>query len=246
MKLILISVFLIFCSSKALSQKLKDPYECEKLEKKDSLLYSQLLKESKRVNYDKLAEKIIADLDKNEFSQPNLVVYIEDYYEAKKPIFYMEPCDCCFKRLAENPVYNDHLFLTQKNIKKIVEKFRINVIPRNATFGYFFYQKASEAENSKLRKIYKKTKKQKSGLYKDSSPNNHHFYYFPFNDKENLILVDQYPELNFNTLQLYFRNELGNKVSLNYRYDVDNIYKKSVSKLYQYKDGKWNDITLQK
>ncbi|MBD8084441.1 hypothetical protein [Chryseobacterium caseinilyticum] len=214
------------------------------MEKEDSATYRHLLRESRGVNYDKLAEKIIADLDKNEISKPNLVVYIEDYYKLKLPVINMEPCmGCCFSRLATNPVFNDYLFWTTKNIKRITEKFKVNVIPKNATFGYFFNDKASEHENSKLIKIYRKTKRQKSGIYSDNSPDNQPFYYFPFNNQENLTLIDQYPDINFNTIKLYFRNEVRNKVFVEYEYDVDNSYKRPVKRVYQYINREWTDIT---
>lgn len=240
-------IFLLFLACGnffAFSQEIRDTAECDNLQKKDTATYRQLIKESKGVNYDKLALKIISDLDKNELTKPNLVVHIKDYYQKKFPDFNMLPCPgCCFESLAENPVYNDYLFWTQKNIKRIVEKFRINVIPKNATYGYFFYDKASEFDNSKLKKIFKKTKHQKLGIYTDNSPNKKQFYYFPFNGKENLILVKQYPEINFNSLQLYFRNEVGNKVWVEYRYDVNNTYKESIEKLYRYNGKDWEDIT---
>lgn len=246
MRLFIIIFLSVLSISKISAQKLKDPYECDNLIKKDSAVYRQLLKESRGVNYDQLAQKIISDFDKNEFSQPNLVVYIKDFYEIEKPVFYMEPCmGCCFESVSEDPVYNDYKFWTPKNIKRIVRKFEVNVIPRNGTFGYFFYRKASESDTSKLRKIYRKTKKQKSGIYKDRSPDQQQFYYYPLNSKENITLIDQYPNTNFTTLRLYIRNEVGNKVSVEYRYDVDNMYKKSVVKLYQYQNGDWKDITRQ-
>lgn len=214
------------------------------MEKEDSATYRQLLRESRGVNYDQLAEKIITDLDKNELTKPNLVIYIEDYYKITTPKFNIEPClGCCFDRLATNPVFNDYIFWTKKNIKKINEKFNVNVVPRNATFGYFFYNKASENANSRLTTIYKKTKRQKSGIYLDNSPDKQPFYYFPNNNQKNLTLIDQYPERNFNTLQLYFRNEVRNKVFVEYNYDVENSYRQSVKKVYQYTNNEWKDIT---
>ncbi|KQT21436.1 hypothetical protein ASG31_16305 [Chryseobacterium sp. Leaf404] len=245
MKPLRASALLFFWSTLFLSQRLSDSTRCENLQKKDSADYFQMKKESRGVNYDRLSEKIISDIDSTELTQPSLVVEIRDYYMLKKPIFNMEPCKCCFEQLAANPVYNDTNFWTPKNIKKIVKKFKINVIPQNATFGYFFYEKASDGEKSKLKKIYRKSKRQKSGIYKDRSPDQQQFYYYPFNSKENITLIDQYPNINFTTLRLYIRNEVGNKVSVEYRYDVDNMSRKSVVKLYQYKNGDWKDITRQ-
>lgn len=80
-----------------------DTIKCGIFRKNDSILYSNLKKESGGVNYEKLTKKIINDIKWDSLKKPNLIFYIEDVGE--KPIlisgdaadFYSYSRDCSWR-----------------------------------------------------------------------------------------------------------------------------------------------------
>lgn len=208
----------------------------------DSILYRKLKEEAKKTNYSKLANEIIKDIDLSKLPEKNLIFIYND--KPFKMIFNNEPCKCCFESLSTNPVYNDPVFWSKKNIKLMVKEFKKNLIPRNGTRHVFIYDKLMSKSTTNFGKLTADTKKQKKGkyieMYNGSNEEEQNFFYFPFHKKEDLLLVKntETDNRNYDELYLKFTNYLGKIVTIRYEYNEDN----SIYKTYQYQNKKWVEI----
>ncbi|CEJ70278.1 hypothetical protein BN1195_02583 [Chryseobacterium oranimense G311] len=236
------------------SQSLKDTARCHNMQIADSVLYRKLKAESEDVNYKKLTQRIINDIDVSKIPSDNLIINYHD--KVTRNPFDNEPCECCFERLSDSPVYNDKVFWTKKNIEAIARILKKNIIPKNGLINQFIY----DLPNLKPTSIYERqpalnqlvvaTRKQKKGTYQKINIigtkryiDEESFFYFPYKN-ENLILnstsTDTGTTENFNTLELLFTNEPGRKITVEFTYNEH--YEGSTYKTYEYKNKHWQLI----
>ncbi len=243
---------MIFFFALISAQDVRRVQRCEERQKKDSILYKKLIYERKFINYDGLAIKIIKDIDLTKLPKQSLIfVYHERY--VPNP-FDNEPCFCCFEELSAKPNYNGTVFWTKKNIKLMVKKFKKNIIPRNDLRKEFIYDKLTSKSTTILRKLIVDTRKQKEGnyieMYKGKNLKEEQFFYYPFNNKKDLVIMNNtgMETKNYDELELIFTNQLYGKVSVEFRYNYNYAERyrseNSVIKTYQYQNKKWVEIPI--
>ncbi|QOW09888.1 hypothetical protein Q73A0000_05680 [Kaistella flava (ex Peng et al. 2021)] len=234
----LIPVFLFVLGFGQRSQKHYDSI-CSIAYKDDSILYLKLRKEARHVNYKKLTEKIINDIQWDSLKKANLIFYITSIKREFNPMDYHPMKTCEFDQKSKNPNYNDTIFWNKKNIEFIVKKYKKNLIPKIATS--FIYDKTNTFFVIGLNHFIEHTRKQKEGIFKDSRSHQEKFHYFAYEKQEKLVLDNE--EENYNQLFLSFTNELGNIVNVEYAYGDGALLKQyRVEKKYQYVNKKWIEI----
>lgn len=207
---------------------------CDLAYKSDSILYLKLKKESKHVNYNKLTEKIINDINWSKLNQPNLIFTV--IAKTKPNLTDVHPSGTCdFYRKSDNPNYNDSIFWTKKSINLMVNKYKKNIIP--TINDSFIYNKTSLFNIIGFNNLITRTIRQKVGSFNNGKK----FHYFNY-DKENELILSE-NEKNYDYLQLIFTNELENKVIVIYNYKLHSSYKsENVKKKYQYINKEWVEL----
>lgn len=212
----------------------------------DSIKYLKLKKEAKNVNYKKLTKKIVNDIKWDSLKKSNLIFSINDVRKRTIAIgvdasdFYSQDKDCSWRnQSSKNPNYNDTIFWSKKNINFIVKKYKKNLIPK--IFNTFIYDITETYFVIGLNNFIDYTRRQKVGNFINHWGDNRKFFYFPYIKNENLILNNE--QENYDQLILFFTNELGNIVKVEYKYgDRASIKQYSVEKKYQYINKEWAEI----
>ncbi|WP_300675359.1 hypothetical protein [Soonwooa sp.] len=233
-------LFLFLCLFGFGQKKIEyDASFCEDAYKKDSILYLKFRKEARHVNYKKLTEKIINDIQWDSLKKPNLIfTFIPQ--TAPSPMDYEPSQVCDFYYKTDKPNYNDTIFWSKNNINFIIKKYKKNVIPR--VISSFIDDERTFSNIIGYKSYIKQIKRQKEGVYKDSW-DNRKFYYFPYNKKEKLILNGR--DENYDELTLSFLNELGNIVIVEFEYGNTgrlSFYRRSIQKKYQYINKEWIEL----
>lgn len=215
-----------------------DPYrngcmaqDCKKLYEEGQLRLKRFQEESKLVDYDKLREKIIDDIDLTLFTFRNIVIFTKNlmlicgtgrqYY---CPSYYN----------YDTPVFSTKDFWNEKVILKLYEK-----LPKNIIFATNNEGEGSGVEYEKeltINKISKQVKIiNKYGIESDA------VLYFKF--KENQTKIK-----NYNSLSIKIsKNDFGNKVEVIVGYSkLDYRFTHIYTTTYQYIDNEWKVVELKK
>lgn len=213
--------------------------KCYNKQEKEALIFKKLTKESKQINFNSLAAKIIKDLNYSDFSGDVILFFFrydkmicgsfdEDKFICKKeynttnPFYSMENWD-----------YRDIILLSKKLSNKII-------VPSEKDFGFSI--------SNRLFGIKKKDKidkypEFKLGIVNDKEANmgSKDFYYLSERQmNENLLLKTDYIynevlNYSYDTLYFKFENLLGFKVKI-----LQYINFKQTTKIYEYNNKEWN------
>lgn len=244
MKNIVYLLSIIICSSlysQTNKRKIRDSLEEESIKN----LTHQILVDFKNLNYTKLNQKIISDIDFNQLKNENLVLY---FSSLRRPIFLISPFDDVPRNM--NPAFNQTTFWNKKTIRCIRKKYHKNVIPFLKEANSFLFVENNKPESytrifgsydlNDKKNILKLSKKQKKGLILNTQEE---FYYFPFTSKNLTINTNKKTE-NFNTLYLEFHNKPNKIVVVDFIYNLN--YNNVTHKTYQYKNNNWEEVSLLK
>ncbi|WP_157886039.1 hypothetical protein [Chryseobacterium glaciei] len=248
MKNIVYLLFIIICSSlysQTNKRKIRDSLD----EESSKNLTHQILVDFKDLNYTKLNQKIISDIDFNQLKNENLVFY---FSSLRRPIILISPHDEVSRNV--NPAFNQTIFWNKKTIRFIRKKYHKNLIPFLKEANSFLFVKNNKLESysgsfssydlNDKKKLLKLSKKRKKGLILKTQKNSQEeFYYFPFKSKNLTINTNKETE-NFNTLYLEFHNKLNKIVVVDFIYNLN--YNNVTHKTYQYKNNNWEEVSLLK
>ena len=202
--------------------------------------YKALMAESKSIDLKKLDKIILKNIDEKKLKKDNLVFIIEDL-DVKIFPFEIDAYEYVPSK-AINPYFNQSTFWTRKNIKYLVDKLKKNIIPYKGGYEYGFID-SIQLKNLDNKIFAKELSNQKIGKYlqeKDGKISEKVFLYFPYDD-ENLELKSIEKEnINFDTINIKFRNFQGKIVSFKIIYNADR--ENTVTKTYQYQNKTWIEI----
>jgi len=207
--------------------------------------FELLMNESKTVNLRKLKKIVLNNIDDKKLTKNNLVFVIKDLDEK---IFAFEIDAYQYvPSTALHPYFNQATFWTKKNINYLVNKFKKNLIPSRSSYQYSFINDSIQLKSLDNKIFAKELSNQKKGKYiqeEASKISEKEILYFPYRNENLELKCIEKENVNFDVIDVQFRNFEGKVVSLKiiYNDDRDN----AVTKTYQYQNKTWVEIPTKK
>lgn len=207
--------------------------------------FELLMNESKTVNLRKLEKIVLNNIDEKKLIKNNLVFIIKDLDEK---IFAFEIDAYQYApSTALHPYFNQATFWTKKNINYLVNKFKKNLIPSKSIYQYSFINDSIQLKNLDNKIFAKELSKQKKGKYIQEETrkiSEKEFLYFPYRNENLELKRIENENINFDVIDLQFRNFQSKVVSFKiiYNNDLDKV----VVKTYQYQNKSWVEIPTKK
>gem|GEM_PF-6504969 len=236
----LFSFFVIFLFLLGFGQQKKSSYE-KKLELYQEN-YKALMAESKSMDLKQLEKIILKNIDSKKLRKDNLVFVIDDL-DVKIFPFEIDAYQYV-PSISTNPYFNQATLWTENSVKYLVNRMKKNLIPYRSGYQSDFIIDSIQLKNLDNKIFARELSNQKIGKYiqqKEGKIFEKEFLYFPYNDKESLELKSMdNVNINFDTINLLFRNLKGKIVSFKIIYNDDK--KNAVTKTYQYQNKTWVEI----
>lgn len=232
-----LSVFLFLSG---FGQKKKSSYQ--EREELFQDIYKSLMAESKSIDLKKLEKIVLKNIDEKRLNKDNLVFIIDDL-DSKIFAFEVDAFED-IPSIATNPYFNQSTFWTRKNINYLANRLKKNLIPYRGGYQSNFINDSIQLKRLDNKTFAKELSNQKKGKYiqeKEGKISQNEIFYFPYKNKKRLELNSiENDNINYDIINLLFRNLRGKTVSFKiiYNNDRDN----AVIKTYQYQNHAWVEI----